>query len=464
MQVTETNVDGLKREFKVVIASTDIEEKVKHRLNEIGRTVRLPGFRPGKVPMNVLRQRYGSAVMGEVLERAVTDSSSQAMSERGMRPAMQPKIEIVSFNEGTDLEYKMAVELLPDIKPVDFSEIELERVRPEIDEKEVDAALERIAKSRRKSEPVQRAAQNGDAVTIDFVGRIDGAEFPGGAAQGYVLELGSGAFIPGFEEQLVGAQAGDKREVKVSFPADYNSAELAGKDAVFDVDVKEVGEFKTAVIDDELAKEIGMDSLEELRKAVREQIERDYGAVARQKLKRAVLDELAAKHDFAVPPGMLDAEFEVIWKQFQDERERTKDEPDDEDAGKSEDELKAEYRTIAERRVRLGLLLAEVGRANNITVSQEEVNRALFEEARRHPGYEKQLIEFYRGRPEALANLRAPIFEDKVIDFIVEMAKVNERTVPAKELLEGSGEDAAAGSDTAEDEPAKKSRASKSND
>jgi trigger factor len=435
MQVTETNVDGLKREFKVVIASNDIEEKVQNRLNEIGRSVRLPGFRPGKVPMTVLRQRYGSAVRGEVLEQAVTDSSSQAMAERGMRPALQPQIEIVSFEEGTGLEYKMAVEILPDIKPIEFNQIEIERLRPEIDEAEIDQALERIAKSRRKTEPVQRPAQQGDAVVIDFVGRVDGTEFPGGAAQGYTLELGSGSFIPGFEDQLVGAQAGDKREVKVTFPADYGSAELAGKEAVFDVEVKEVREFKPVEINDDLATEIGMESLDELRKTVREQIERDYGAFARQKLKRALLDELAAKHDFPVPAGMVDAEFDVIWRQLQQEREQNKDEPGDEDAGKSEDELKAEYRAIAERRVRLGLLLAEVGRANNITVSQEEVNRALMDEARRHPGYERQVVEFYRNQPQALANLRAPIFEDKVIDFITEMAKVNERTIPAKELL-----------------------------
>jgi trigger factor len=442
MQVTETNVDGLKREFKVVIASNDIEEKVQHRLSELGRSVRLPGFRPGKVPMNVLRQRYGSAVRGEVLEQAVTDSSSQAMRERGMRPAMQPKVEILSFEEGSGLEYKLAVEILPEIKPVEFGELQFERLRPEIEEQEIDAALERIAKSRRKSEPVQRAAQTGDAVVIDFVGRVDDKEFPGGAAQGYTLELGSGSFIPGFEDQLVGANAGEKRGVKVGFPADYGAAELAGKDAAFDVDVKEVREFRPVEVNDDLAKEIGMDSLDELRKTVREQIEREYGAVARQRLKRAVLDELAAKHDFPIPAGMVDAEFELIWKQIQQEREQAKDEPD-EDAGKSEDELKAEYRAIAERRVRLGLLLAEIGRANNITVGQEEVNRALAEEARRHPGYERQVVEFYRNNPEMLANLRAPIFEDKVIDFIVEMAKVDERAVPAKELL-AAGEEGAA--------------------
>jgi len=452
MQVTETNVDGLKREFKVVIGANDIEEKVKHRLDEIGRSVRLPGFRPGKVPMTVLRQRYGSAVRGEVLEQAVTDSSSQAMQERGMRPAMQPQIEIVSFEEGTGLEYKMAVEILPDIKPVGFGEIEVERLRPEVDEAEIEEALGRIGKSRRQSEPAQRPAQQGDAVVIDFVGRIDGTEFPGGAAQGHTLELGSGTFIPGFEDQLVGASAGDKREVKVTFPADYGSAELAGKEAAFDVEVKEVREFKPVEINDDLAKEIGMDSLDELRKTVREQIERDYGAFARQKMKRALLDELAAKHDFPVPAGMVDAEFDVIWKQLEQERGQGTDEPDGEDAGKSEDELKAEYRAIAERRVRLGLLLAEVGRANNITVSQEEVNRALMDEARRHPGYERQVVEFYRNQPAALANLRAPIFEDKVIDFITEMAKVNERTIPAKELL--ATDDEAAGTDAAKESQA----------
>ena len=269
---------------------------------------------------------------------------------------------------------------------------------------------------------------------IDFVGSVDGTEFPGGSAKGHELELGSGRFIPGFEDQLVGAKAGEHRSVNVTFPKEYGSEELAGKDAVFEVDVKEVKELKEAKIDDELATDLGMESLEAMKKAIREQLEREYGTVARQRLKRALLDQLAAKHDFPVPPGMVDLEFETIWKQFQEAREANKEEVADE-ADKSEDELKNDYRVIAERRVRLGLLLSEVGRSNAITVTQDEVNRALGDEARRHPGYEKQVIEFYRKNPEALANLRAPLFEDKVVDFIVEMAKVTDRPVSIEDLL-----------------------------
>jgi trigger factor len=442
MQITETNAEGLKREFTVTVASNDIERKMQDRLSEIGRTIRLPGFRPGKVPMPVLRKRYGASVMGEVLEKAVSDSSAQAMRDHNLRPAMQPKIEIVSFKEGTDLEYKMAVELLPEIKPVDFSQLQLERLRPEIPEVEIDKAIQRIAEPNRKSEVVDRPAASGDIAIIDFVGKVDGKEFPGGSAQGHSLELGSGRFIPGFEDQLIGAKAGEHRDVKVTFPAEYGSDELAGKDAEFGVDIKEVREKQPLVVDDDMAKELGFDALDGLRKAVREQLEREYGGIARQRLKRALLDQLAAKHDFPVPPGMVDLEFDTIWKQFQEAREQNKDEVKEE-AGKSDDELKSEYRAIAERRVRLGLLLSEVGRVNAITVNQDEVNRALSEEARRHRGYEKQVVEFYRNNPEALANLRAPIFEEKVVDFITEMATVTDKTVPIDELLKPEAEDAA---------------------
>jgi trigger factor len=441
MQITETNAEGLKREFTVTVASNDIEQKMQDRLSEIGRTIRLPGFRPGKVPMPVLRKRYGASVMGEVLEKAVSDSSAQAMREHNLRPAMQPKIEIVSFKEGTDLEYKMAVELLPEIKPVDFSQIELERLRPEIPESEIDKAIQRIAEPNRKTDTVERPAASGDIAVIDFVGRVDGKEFPGGSAKGHSLELGSGRFIPGFEDQLIGAKAGEHRDVKVTFPAEYGSDELAGKEAEFAVDVTEVREKQPLVIDDDMAKELGFDALEGLRKAVGEQLEREYGGIARQRLKRSLLDQLAAKHDFPVPPGMVDLEFDTIWKQFQEAREQNKDDVTEE-AGKSDEELKTEYRAIAERRVRLGLLLSEVGRVNAITVNQDEVSRALSDEARRHRGYEKQVVEFYRNNPEALANLRAPIFEDKVVDFITEMATVTDRTVPIEDLLKPEIEDA----------------------
>jgi trigger factor len=440
MQITETHSEGLSREFKVVVASSDIEEQVQTRLTELGRSIRLPGFRPGKVPIAILRKRYGPSVMGEVLERAVSDSSAQAMREHGLRPAMQPKIEILSFKEGADLEYKMALELLPEIAPPDFAGLKLERLRPEVSEAEVAAALERIARPHRKGEPIARAAAKGDEVVIDFVGTIDAKEFPGGTATEFHLELGTGRFVPGFEDQLEGAMAGEKRTVKVTFPADYGGEDLAGRDAEFATTVKEVRALTAPAIDDDLAKELGVESIEVLKRTVREQIEREYGSIARQRLKRALLDQLAAKHDFPVPTGMVDLEFESIWKQFEEAREKNK-EAVAEDAGKSDETLKTEYRGIAERRVRLGLLLSDIGTKNAITVTQDEVNRALGEEARRHPGYEKQVIEFYRKNPDALANLRAPLFEDKIVDFIIEMADVTERSVPVEELLRGDKDD-----------------------
>jgi trigger factor len=443
MQITETTTEGLKREFKVVIPAADIEQRVTSRLNEIGRSVRLPGFRPGKVPMTVLRKRYGSAVMGEVLERAVNDTSGEALREQNLRPALQPKVEIVAFNEGTDLEFKLAVEVLPEIQPMDFAELKLERLRPEVPEEEVRSALERVARQQRKSEAVERTAETGDVVAIDFKGSVDGKEFPGGNAEGYSLELGTSSFIPGFEDQMVGAKAGETRTVSVTFPADYGAPDLAGKAATFEVKVNEVRALQPQPLDDSLAQAVGMEKLDELRQSLSEQIERNYEDLARQRLKRTLLDRLAEHHEFAVPQGMVDIEFGAIWRQFEQERARQKSAGDAEpEEAINEEEVKVEYRAIAERRVRLGLLLAEVGRNHNISVTPDEINRALTERARQFPGQERRVIEYYRNHPEAIDQVRAPIFEDKVIDFILEKAEVTERRVPVSELLKDDDEDA----------------------
>lgn len=436
MQVTPTSEDGLKREFKVVVSARDIQAKMDNRLQEIGQTVRLPGFRPGKVPMPLLKKRYGSSVMGEVLERAVSDSSNQALMERGLKPALQPRIDITAFSEGADLEYTLAVELLPEITPANLGEIELERLRVDVTEVEVEKTLQRIAEQNESSEKVaeDRPSRSGDIVIVDFAGRIDGKEFAGGAAKDFRLKLGSGQFVPGFEDQLIDVKAGSRKSVTVSFPSDYGNKDLAGKTAVFDVDVKEVHQPVPAAVDDALAKRLGLDDLDSLKKAIREQLGRDYARVARGRVKRQLLDKLSELHRFPVPQGMVDLEFDAIWKNLETERQQgTPLEPAL--ADKSEDELKAEFRTIAERRVRLGLLLSEIGRLNNISVSQEEVNRALLEQARRFPGQERRIVEYYRDNPEALAQLRAPLFEDKVVDFIIEMAKVAERTVGVEDLM-----------------------------
>jgi trigger factor len=442
MQVTETSADGLKHEMTVVIAASDIERRVTDRLSEIGRTINLPGFRPGKVPLTVLRKRYGPSVMGEVLERTVSESSTDAMRERNLRPALQPKIEIVSFNEGTDLQYKLAVEVLPQIELANLGEIQIERLKPEVPEAEIDSALERIAKQQRKAEPVDRAADKGDIVVMDFVGSVGGVEFPGGSAKDYSLELGSGSFIPGFEDQLIGAKAGEERQVKVDFPADYGAEDLAGKAAEFKVNVSAIKAMADQPIDESLATAVGMDNLAALRDVVRERIERDYSGLARQKLKRQLLDRLAERHHFTVPAGMVDIELDTIWKQYQAQLERAKQSGAEQtEMPKDEAAIKAEYKDIAERRVRLGLVLAEIGSKNNLNVTQEELNRSIAEEARRFPGQERNVIEYYRNNPGAVDGLRAPIYEDKVVDFILELAQVTDKPVSLKDLLAMEDED-----------------------
>jgi trigger factor len=377
-----------------------------------------------------------------VIERAVSDSSSQAMNERGLRPAVQPKVEITSFAEGSNLEYKMAVELLPEIKPMNFAELALERLKPEASEEDITKAVNGIAEANRKTEKVadDRAAQKGDVLVMDFVGKIDGVEFPGGAANDHRLELGSNQFIAGFEDQLIGKTAGTTADINVTFPAEYGNDKLAGKPAVFTVTIKEIHQKLPPVVDDAFAKGLGLEDVATLRKALAEQLNRDFARRARAKLKRQLLDKLAEGHNFPVPQGMADIEFEQIWNNVEEARKRGDKDPSI--TGKSDDELKTEFRQIAERRVRLGLLLSEVGRLNNIEVSQEEVNRKLIEEARRFPGQEKKVVEYYRNHPEVLAQLRAPLFEEKVVDFIIEMAKVTDKPVPASEVMKEDDEEA----------------------
>jgi trigger factor len=462
MQVTETSADGLKREFKIVIPAGELEDQITHRLDQLSRSIRLPGFRPGKVPQKLLRQRYGSAIRGEVLENTVQESSAEAMREQNVRPALPPKVEIVSAAEGGDFEYTMSVELLPDMPQPDFNTLGLEKLMIEVPDADIDKAVERIAEQYRKSETVERAAKTGDIVVADFVGKIGDVEFPGGKGDNVSIELGTGQFVPGFEDQLVGAKAGEDRTVNVTFPADYGGPELAGKDASFAVKVKEVRERQPAVIDDTLAAEVGLENLGELRQEVRERIARDYSMVTRQRLKRQLLDKLAEAYSFPVPPGMVEIEFNNIWQQHEQEKAYAAQPPGEasaetaepaeaaegaagetaeqaaaEPVAPSEDDekLKGEYQTLAERRVRLGLLLAEVGRNANITVTQDELNQALIREAQRFPGAERQVLDYYRKNPEAAGNLRAPIFEEKVVDYIVELAKPAERKVSPQELL-----------------------------
>lgn len=429
MNVTETAREGLNRSWRVVVPATEIGAQVDKRLTELSKTIKLAGFRPGKVPVSIVKKRYGQSVMGEVLEKTVQDSSTKVLEEQEVRPALQPKIEVVSFAEGTDLEYTMAVEALPQVEPADLADLALERVVAPVEDAKVDEAVERLAAGAKEFESPEtpRPAEKGDQVLIDFAGTIDGEARSGMSGEDHPLELGSGRMIAGFEDQLIGASADEKRVVTVTFPADYHAPELAGKEAVFDVTVKEVRAPVPTVIDDALGKKFGFDDLDALKKALREQIEGDHNRLSRLKLKRKLMDALAERHDFAVPQGMVDIELESIWKQVEPELT-------DEEKAKPIDEVKGEYRKIAERRVRLGLLLSEIGKRNTIQVTQEELNRGLIAEARRYPGHEREVIEAYRENPRMLDALRAPIYEDKVVDHILTTISVTDRSVTPEEL------------------------------
>lgn len=458
MQVTQTNAEGLKREFKVVIPAETIDEKLNERLESLKASVNLPGFRPGKVPTSLLKKRYGQSVMGEILEQTVNESSQQALEKHEVRPATQPKIEIVSFDEGQDLEYTLEVETMPEIEKQDFSTLALTRLTAEVPDEEVDKALEQIAEQHKHfhDAPEDRAAEEGDAVVIDFTGYVDGEAFEGGKAEGYELVLGSGSFIPGFEDQLVGAKAGEDRSVKVSFPENYQAEHLAGKEATFECKVQKVRVAEQHGVNDELAKHIGFDDVEALKKAVREDLENRYRSVSRQRVKRDLLDQLADRYEFEVPPSLLESEFESIWNQFQQEVERSGKKLDE--LEQSEEELRKEYHDIALRRVRLGLVLAEIGADNKIEVSNEELNQALLAQARQYPGQEQQVVEYFQKNPEAIQQLRAPIFEEKVVDYLIELAKVEDKQVSPDELLRDPDEEA---EEAAEKKPAKKATAKK---
>lgn len=438
IEVTQTSAEGLKREFRVVVEDATIEERVDAKLGELAGRISLPGFRPGKVPLSLLKKRYGAAVRGEVLEETVNEGTRRALSDQGLRAAVQPEVEVTKFEEGGGLEYRLAIEAFPEIESVDFSAIEIEQLRAQPTEEHVQSHLEWMAEAQTTYETEEnREARSGDAVVIDFVGWRDGVEFEGGAAQDFELVLGSGAFIPGFDDPLIGATAGRHLDIDVTFPETYPAEELAGRSVVFEVDVKEVKRPEQPAIDDGLAVKMGVENLEELRKAVSDQIRSDYDRVSRERVKRQLLDALAERCDFEIPRGLVDDEFKEIWGRLGDEHLTS----DEEDPPKSEEEAREEYRAIAERRVGLGLLLSDVGRRNNIEVQEDEINRAMAEFARRFPGKEHEIVRELRNDPQAIARFRGPILEDKVVDFILEMARVSEREVTPDELLGGRGDD-----------------------
>jgi trigger factor len=442
MQVTETLSEGLKRAYTVVVPASDIESKRAARFANLGKTLALPGFRPGKVPLTLVRQRYGTAVTAEVLEESVSEATRQVLSERGLRPAQQPKVDLISLDvaagSAKDLEFKVELELLPEITLPDFSTISLTRMKVEASAETVDKALAEIARRNRElveitaEERGDRGAAAGEVLTVDYIGRVEGVEFPGGTGNDIAVDVGGEGFIPGFTEQLEGLRPEETRTIEVTFPAEYAVPDLAGKPATFEVIGRKLSRPVMPEPDDELAKKLGFDDLAAMREAVTQRIQAEYDQMSRLRLKRQLLDALAEVTQFASPESMVEQEFSQIWQRLETDRKEGR--LDDDDKDKDEETLKSEYRAIAERRVRLGLLLAEIGRANSITVAADEMARAMRMEAMRYPGQEQQIMEFFRQNPRASDTLRGPIYEEKVVDFVLELAKVEDNVVTPDEL------------------------------
>lgn len=449
MQVKEIKSKGLSHELEVTVPANDIEKARQARLKEVGKTVKLPGFRPGKVPMNMLEQKYGRAVMGEVLEAVVSESTAQALKEKDLKPAMQPKIEVKEFDEGKDLTFKVELEVLPKVTVKDLKGLKLEKPVVKVDRKQIDETLERVAGQHKGSKPLEndRATKTGDIAVITFHGRTkdDNIAHEGMHAHGVKLELGSGQFIPGFEEQLVGKKKGDKVEVNVTFPENYGASDLAGREAIFDVDLEDIHETMPVAINDEFAKELGFDSEAKLREAIEMQIKSDYDVQSRMKTKRQLLDHLDETHQFEVPESMVDAEYKGIVQQIEAERKASGE--------KITDEEMEELKVIAERRVRLGLVLSEIGNQNKVNVSDQELQRAVIMEAQKYPGQEKMVFEFYQKNRNALESLRAPIYEEKVCELIFRDAAITDKEMSIEELM--------AEDEESNDKPKKKAAAKK---
>jgi len=442
MQVTETLSEGLKREYKVIVPAAELDAKVNQRLDDLKGRVRINGFRPGKVPVAHLKRMYGRSAMAEVIEATVRDTNNQIVSERGFKLAADPKVTLPTeesaieqlINGKTDLNYTMALEIVPPITLGDFKTIKLTKLSADVAETEIDEGIKNIADQNRPYTPRPQGekATKDDRITISFAGTIDGKPFEGGTGDDAVVLIGSNTFIPGFEDQLIGITAGETRTLKVTFPKHYAKEELAGKDAEFVVTAKSIEAPGTVTIDDEFAKALGLESLEKLRDAVKDRISREHVAMSRQKIKRSLLDELDKMHKFDPPPTLVEEEFDRVWKSVLQELENERKTFADENT--TEEKAKVEYRAIAERRVRLGLVLAEIGEKNSITVTEDELSRAVMDRARQFAGQEQRVWEYYRQNPQAVAALRAPIFEEKVVDFLLELASVSDRKVSREEL------------------------------
>jgi len=443
MEVTEKSAEGLERKFQVKVPASELDDKLVARLEEMKGQVQLKGFRKGKAPVSFLKKMYGKGMMSEIVQQLVSETTQKAFSERDLQPAVAPHPHFHSDMDDViagkaDLEYDVHAEILPSFEPMDVATLKLTHLVAEVAEEDIQEALQRVADQQTTYAPRKETqkSKKGDMLSIDYVGRIDGEEFDGGKGEKVSIVLGSDTFIPGFEKQLTGAKAGEDVEVKVTFPEDYNAKDLAGKDAVFAVTVVEVKQPEEVEIDDELAKKMGLDNLDDLKGRIKENIQSDYKQLSRGHLKRSLLDKLDAAHDFDLPKTMVDNEFDQIWRQVEAADQ------DEEDEGKSEDELKDEYRQIAERRVRLGLVLAEIGKRADVQVPQEDVQREMINMARAYPGQEKELLEFYQNNPNAVQQLKAPLFEERVVDYIIERAEVTDETASKEKLMEDPEGDA----------------------
>jgi trigger factor len=444
MQVTENVSDGLKREFNVMVPAADLEARVAERLGELKNRVKINGFRPGKVPLAHLKKLYGRSVMAETIETVVRETNAKIVGERGLKLAMEPQVtmpqeqvEVENILEGkSDLAYRLALEVLPKIELADFSTIKLERLVAEVTEPEIDAAVQRFADESKPYNPKGEGAkvESGDRAVINFSGRIGGAPFEGGSGEDVGVNVGSGTFIPGFEDQLIGMGVGETRLVKVTFPTSYASQQLAGKDAEFDVTVKAIDAPGTVTIDEEFAKSLGLESLTKVRETFKARLTQEHTAQSRQKLKRKLLDQLDQLHKFDGPPTLISEEFKNVWNVVENDLKAQGRTFADE--GTTEEKAREEYHAIAERRVRLGLVLAEIGERNAIQVSDDELSRELVERTRQFPGREQEIWDYYRKNPSALASVRAPLFEEKVVDFILELAKVTDKPVAREELYQ----------------------------
>ncbi len=441
MQVTEAVNQGLKRELKIVVTAEDMGERLNKRLDELKGQMRLNGFRPGKVPKSHIKKVYGKSVMAEIVNDIISNSTKDVLQEREETPAMQPEVSMTEDKAEAekvlvgiaDFEFSLTYEVMPEISLPDLDKLKIERPVVEVEDAEVEEQVATIAESARTYTAKKGKAKDGDQLTIAYAGKVDGEVFEGGADDDTRLVLGSNTFIPGFEGQLVGKKADDKTVVKVTFPKDYGAEHLAGKEAEFDVTVKEVGSPDAIKIDDDLAKKLGLESAEKLREAVLGQIESRYGSFTRAKIKRQILDQLDEQTNMELPEKMVEQEFDNIWNQMTQELERTEKTFADEDT--TEEAAREEYKSLAERRVRLGLTMAKIGESASVTVTEEEMQRALYDQMRQHPGQEQMVMDYFRNNPDAMAGIRAPLYEEKVVDHIVEMAEVTDKTVTAEELM-----------------------------